>query len=252
MEKLIQDQIARLAVEQGIKVLFAAEAGSRAWGFESPDSDYDVRLIYTFPRERYIQVEAVVQDINLPVDENLIDLSAWELIKTARLVVNKGNASPFEWIQSPIVYHEEPGFKEAFEQSLSTYFRPKAMIYHYMGLAKGTYFGHLQGEEVKIKKYFYALRPILCARWIQEYNTVPPLVFDEVRAVLDNDSVNQAIEQLLKEKETAVEGQLMKPVPVLQEFIREQLEVLVATDKLLQEPVPSASIMNQFLQQWIR
>lgn len=251
MKNLIQDQIDLLRREKGLRVLFAAESGSRAWGFESPDSDYDVRLIYAFPKDRYTEVATIQEDINLPVDDNLIDLSAWELLKAARLVVNKSNASPFEWIQSPIIYEEEPGFRNAFSQAIKPYFRPHAMTHHYLGLAKGTYFAFLQGDEIKIKKYFYALRPILCALWIQEKQTVPPLVFGEVRKVMTDTVVNEAIDQLLTQKETAVEGHLIAPMPVLQGFIHEQLEQLSTALRGTKDKVLPPNSMDQFLREWI-
>lgn len=252
MKELIKNKIEQLKAEKGIEVLFAAESGSRAWGFESPDSDYDVRLIYTFPRTRYIQVETVLEDINLPVDENLIDLSAWELRKAARLVSIKSNASPFEWIQSPIIYGEVEGFREEFSQVIKSYFQPSLMVYHYLGLAKGTYFKFLQGDQIQIKKYFYALRPILCALWILERNEVAPLVFDEVRTILREETVIEAIEALLNEKERADEGHLIAADSTLQNFIVTSLEHITERVKSADKTAVDNTVMNQFLSKWIR
>jgi len=251
MKELIKNKIERLKEEKGIRVLYAAESGSRAWGFESPDSDYDVRLIYTFPQKRYLQVEPVMEDINLPVDENLLDLSGWELMKAARLVVNKSNASPFEWIQSPIIYEEVEGFREEFTKTIQAYFNPSLMVFHYLGLAKGTYFKFLQGDKIQIKKYFYALRPILCALWILERNEVAPLVFDQVRTVLREKHITEAIEALLKEKEWADEGHLIAPVDVLQEFIAVSLERITDLVKVRAANAADSGRMNQFLWKWI-
>lgn len=251
MQQEIQQEIDRVEREKGIRILYAAESGSRAWGFASPDSDYDVRLIYTYPKDQYIQIKAIGQDINLPIDENLIDLSGWELLKAARLVVAKSNASPFEWIQSPIVYREVPGFRTDLEQVLQHYFRARPMVYHYLGLAKGTYMKYLQGPEVNIKKYFYALRPILCALWIQENKSVAPLLFSEVRQVLQNDEVSHAIDQLLKEKEQAEEGHMITADQVLQGFIASSLDSIGKGLEGKSSTDVTDEVMNEFLLKWI-
>lgn len=247
----IRDQIATLEDEMGIRVLCAVESGSRAWGFASPDSDYDVRLIYTYPKNDYISVAPVVQDINLPVDDLLLDLSGWELLKAARLVVGKCNASPFEWMQSSIVYQQQPGFIDDFFKVLETYFQPIPMVHHYLGLAKGTFYKHLQADQVNIKKYFYALRPILCAQWILERQTIPPLLFSEVRKVLDDSKVNTAFDEFLVEKEQAPEGHMVRANPVLQNFVITSIQRL--TDELdrLKPIAVNHDLMNEFLFRWI-
>ena len=51
MKLLVPRRLAEIGRERGVKVLCAMESGSRAWGFASPDSDFDVRFIYVRPRE---------------------------------------------------------------------------------------------------------------------------------------------------------------------------------------------------------
>jgi len=251
MKTLIRRKIDELKKQMGIRVLCAIESGSRAWGFESPDSDYDVRLLYVYPKEKYTTVKPVIEDINLPVDENLIDIAGWELVKAGRLVVNKSNASPFEWIQSSIVYEEKDGFRQAFSEVIEQYFDPARVIHHYLGLAKGTLHKHLQGDKVKIKKYFYALRPILCAWWVLEQNEMAPLQFSEVRKVLKSDSVNGALDALLKQKETAVEGYLIERNSILDEFITTSLEEIAERVRDLKSSPTEDGYMNKFFNEWI-
>jgi predicted nucleotidyltransferase len=46
MEELIKSKLKEIEEKENIKILHCVESGSRAWGFASPDSDYDVRFIY--------------------------------------------------------------------------------------------------------------------------------------------------------------------------------------------------------------
>ena len=109
MTTRITAALAALEAQHGIRILYACESGSRAWGFPSPDSDYDVRFIYVHPLDWYLGLDEGPDTLNFPVDDEL-DLAGWELRKTLRLL-RGSNAALFEWLQSPIVYHEAPGFR---------------------------------------------------------------------------------------------------------------------------------------------
>ncbi len=41
----IDAELSSIEAKENVKILYAVESGSRAWGVESPDSDYDVRFI---------------------------------------------------------------------------------------------------------------------------------------------------------------------------------------------------------------
>jgi predicted nucleotidyltransferase len=109
MQTRIATALAALEAQHGIRILCACESGSRAWGFPSPDSDYDVRFIYVHALDWYLGLDEGPDTLNFPVDDEL-DLAGWELRKTLRLL-RSSNAALFEWLQSPIVYHEVPGFR---------------------------------------------------------------------------------------------------------------------------------------------
>lgn len=80
MRKKIQTQLRRIEEEENIKILLAVESGSRAWGFASPDSDYDVRFIYIRRMEDYLKLEKVRDVIELPMDD-VLDMNGWDLQK---------------------------------------------------------------------------------------------------------------------------------------------------------------------------
>jgi len=217
MEEIIQQQIANIENEYHVRVLYACESGSRAWGFASPDSDYDVRFIYVQPTRHYLSIRERKDVIELPVND-LLDINGWDIRKALRLYL-KSNGPLYEWLQSPIVYSEKEDLAGELRNLMSSYFSNRAGCHHYLFMAKNTFENELQGKTVKLKKYFYALRPALACRWIIERQSVPPMEFSVLR-MLETDSVWQkAVDELLVQKQSAEEKALVSPVPVLQHWI---------------------------------
>jgi len=58
IRKEIQENLDAIEVRYNVTILLAVESGSRAWGFASPDSDYDVRFIYMQQPEEYLRIDA--------------------------------------------------------------------------------------------------------------------------------------------------------------------------------------------------
>ena len=177
MREKIQEQLRRIEESENIKILLAVESGSRAWGFASPDSDYDVRFVYIRRPEDYLRLDAVRDVIELPIDD-VLDINGWDLQKTLRLLY-KSNPTLFEWFSSPIVY-QKTEFADKFRELMMHYFSSKKTLYHYISMAEGNYREYLQGEIVRAKKYFYVLRPVLACRWILDRGTPPPMLFSEL------------------------------------------------------------------------
>lgn len=251
MKQLINDKLNSIAKEQNIQILYACESGSRAWGFPSPDSDYDVRFIYVYPQKEYLSINEPKDTIDLDIDENLLDFSAWELRKTLKLI-RGSNVSPMEWSKSPIVYQEEEGFQKKLQALTQANFIPKAAVVHYLGLCRKTWATHLQKDSLNLKKYFYALRPLLCAKWILKHQTSPPLIFRELFVLLEEEQeVLEAIKQLLKQKESAAESANIAPVPVLQNFIKLGLGDCKAASHDLEPTVNSIEPLNDFFRSFV-
>ncbi|NJO02783.1 MAG: nucleotidyltransferase domain-containing protein [Bacteroidia bacterium] len=152
MKETIINELDKLEKEQEIIVLYACESGSRAWGFPSPDSDYDIRFIYAQSPKRYLSIYDRKDAIDLFLTRDL-DLIGWDIRKALRLF-HKSNASPFEWMQSPIIYRQKTDFVERLRELAPEYFSPRAGLHHYLGMTKHTYLGHLQGDTVKLKSTF--------------------------------------------------------------------------------------------------
>ena len=179
MRETIIRKLHEIEKTENVRILLAVESGSRAWGFASPDSDYDVRFIYVRPKEDYLRLEKIRDVIELPLDD-VLDINGWDLQKALRLLY-KSNPTLFEWAASPIVYMETE-FAGQFRNVMNTYFSTKKSLYHYISMAEGNYREFLRGANVKAKKYFYVMRPVLACRWILEKGTPPPMRFTELMA----------------------------------------------------------------------
>lgn len=203
MKKQIISKLCEIERTDNVRILLAVESGSRAWGFASPDSDYDVRFIYVRPKEEYLRLDKGRDVIELPINEDL-DINGWDLQKTLQLMY-KCNPTLFEWFSSPIVYLETE-FATGFRGIMKEYFSTKRSIYHYISMAEGNYREYLKGERVRAKKYFYVLRPVLACRWIIDKGTPPPMLFSElVKAELPQElipEVNKLLELKMNSPET--------------------------------------------------
>lgn len=177
MNETIQAELAKIEKAENIRILHCVESGSRAWGFASPDSDYDVRFIYIRNPEFYLRLDKTRDVIEWRLDD-ILDINGWDLQKALRLL-HTSNPTLFEWNQSPIVYKTTPEWGKVRE-IINSYFLSKSGVHHYLSTATGNYREYLKGEDVKLKKYFYVLRPLLACKWILEKDTPPPMLFSEL------------------------------------------------------------------------
>nr|WP_231403034.1 nucleotidyltransferase domain-containing protein [Hymenobacter guriensis] len=227
----IQTALTQLEARHNIRILYACESGSRAWGFPSPDSDYDVRFIYAHPADWYLTLDDGPDTLNFPVDEEL-DLAGWELRKTLKLL-RGANAALFEWLQSPVVYQEAPGFRAALQPLLPACWNPRAGLHHYLGLMRRGVTDDLTGEEVRLKRLFYALRSTLAARWIQQRPAeMPPMEFSTLRSLLPPE-LNGSVDELLARKATADEKTTVPRPAALVEFLQAEYVAAVAARETL-------------------
>jgi len=216
------------AIEQrhNVTVLFACESGSRGWGFASPDSDYDVRFIYVHRLPWYLTVAPGRDVIELPISGDL-DINGWDLRKALGLM-RESNPTLLEWLRSPIVYGEQAETMARFRTLAEQVFSNAKGWHHYASMAKKNFREHLQGEEVRYKKYLYVLRPLLAARWIRALPGVPPMRFAEL-AQHTLDPVQDAaliaeINALLEVKMRAGEAATSPRWPGIHAFIQAELE----------------------------
>lgn len=220
MEALIQEKLREIEGREDCRILLAVESGSRAWGFASPDSDYDVRFIYVRPRESYLRLNRLRDVIELPADD-VLDINGWDLDKTLRLLY-KSNPTVFEWFSSPLVYQTTP-FAETFKSVMRRYFLSKSSLWHYLHMADGNYCESLRSGTVKAKKYFYVLRPVLACRWILERETPPPVQFSELAESQLPEYLEDTVRELLELKINVPEIQMIPRIDILNEYLEQSI-----------------------------
>ena len=243
MKEKIQEQLRRTEEAENIKILLAVESGSRAWGFASPDSDYDVRFIYIRRLEDYLRLDTIRDVIELPIDD-VLDINGWDLQKTLRLL-HKSNPTLFEWFSSPIVY-QKTEFADKFRELMMHYFSSKKTLYHYISMAEGNYREYLKGDLVRAKKYFYVLRPVLACQWILDRGTPPPMLLSELlKAELPVELID-VVNQLLELKMNSPEVKLINRISEINEYLDESIPSIKSAVRLLDDShTPDWSELNQ-------
>lgn len=229
MNVLVPKKLREIEKEYGITVLWAVESGSRAWGFASPDSDFDVRFIYKRKASDYLKLNSDRDVIELPIDDTW-DVSGWDLDKTLKLL-QKSNPTLYEWMQSPIVY-VSTDFKHRIKKLMDECFLEEKIMYHYLNTAKHHVKEFLSGETVIPKKYFYALRPILACLWVQKNQTAPPVLFDDLYHSVLPEELKSSVDYLLDLKINGSEKMEIAPIKEIDEFLHSQIKEI---DKYLMD-----------------
>jgi predicted nucleotidyltransferase len=228
----IKRRLARIEKDEDVRILMAIESGSRAWGFASPDSDFDVRFVYCRHEPWYYSVDVEEKrDVLEYGIENDIDLNGWDLRKALRLLV-RSNPTIVEWLQSPIEYVARGHFRNSTLELLAITYAPASGIHHYRSMAKTNYRGYLRANAVPLKKYFYVMRPLLAIRWIERNNVAPPIEFQRLLLELkDRPDLLDDIESLLERKKVSAEMDVSAPLPRLNQFVESELERLEGFSK---------------------
>ncbi|RJS60925.1 nucleotidyltransferase domain-containing protein [Bacillus sp. PK3_68] len=227
MNEIIQNKLAAIEERAQVKILYAVEAGSRAWGFPSKDSDFDVRFIYIHRPEWYLSIDPQgignKRDVIEEPINDLLDISGWEITKALRLF-RKNNPPLLEWLRSNIIYYQKYSFIDSMRSLEPEVFYPNSILYHYLNMAKTNYRHYLQGPEVRIKKYFYVLRPILACKWIEAYNMTPPISFHElVEDIIPEGELKNEVEHLLKRKIIGDELDHEPRIQVITDFVENEI-----------------------------
>lgn len=221
IEELVLLKIKEIEEKEKVKVLHVIESGSRAWGFASPDSDYDVRFIYVRDKDFYLSLRETKDFIDWELNE-VLDINGWDLKKVLQHF-HKSNATLFEWSNSPVVYYTTPEWQTLYREVAEHYFACKSALYHYYGTANKNYHEYLMDDMVKYKKYFYVLRPILTCKWIEEKKCPPPVLFDELFNSVLEDDMKSAVEELLAQKMQMPESDTAPKIPVINQYIEDKL-----------------------------
>ena len=231
MDELIRKKLAEIEKQENIRIILAVESGSRAWGFASTDSDYDVRFIYIRPEEEYLRLEKRRDVIEYPINDEL-DINGWDLDKALKLL-HDSNPTLFEWFNSPVVYKETPEADE-IRKLFANHFSVKKSLHHYLSMSTTNYREFIKEQEsVKAKKYFYVLRPLLAARYVLRTRQVPPIEFETLRKEELPEELDDIIDNLLNIKINNPEIKMINPILNLNQFMeKEHVTLQMIADSL--------------------
>ncbi len=225
MRNKIIKALKNLEQEKNIRILYACETGSRAWGFASEDSDFDVRFIYVHNIDWYLSLDEKPDTISIMLEDRELDLVGWELRKTLRLM-KKSNASVFEKLDSPEVYIKDDDFLKVINSYKNEVFSPIAVMYHYLSMCKNVFSKVENEEKYSLKMLFYSLRTALASKWVLDKKSIPPIVFNTLVKELDFDlKLKERITLLLVLKSSVDEKYLHDDEEELIAFIRETVDL---------------------------
>jgi len=247
----ISEQLTNIETERDVRILYAVESGSRAWGFASRNSDFDVRFIYIHQPDWYLSIRDRRDVIECPISDDL-DISGWDLRKALGLF-SKSNPPLLEWLGSPIIYKDGYGLADRMREMLTSAFQPQRSMYHYLQMARGNYREYLKGEVVRLKKYLYVLRPILACLWIEKHGTMPPTEFSKlVSDARLSVTLNAAVDELLARKMSGDELDTAPKVPVLNEFIEQMLDHYSLLSGKRPTPVADYDALDQLFREMLQ
>jgi len=233
IEATIQSKLTALELDHDVRILFAIESGSRAWGFPSPDSDYDVRFIYAHQPDWYLSIEPRRDVIELPIDGDW-DINGWDIRKALGLLI-KPNPVMLEWLSSPIRYRWNEAVCERLNAFAAKTTYGESCLHHYRNLATKQWDKHVgDSADVSLKKYFYILRPALAISWIRQVPDIPPPMnlHDLVAGQGLPSGLIAHIQTLLDLKSKAKEIGRGQRIAMIDDFIQEQIQWATVVAKL--------------------
>ncbi len=229
----------------------AIESGSRAWGFLSQDSDFDVRLIYCHNSDYYLSIfeqKDTFEFIDNQLFDVPFDIGGWDIKKALNLMY-KSNTVIFEWLNSPIIYQSNDKLIKNLHEIQNDYFNPKAVFYHYQGMARNANSTLDLTQPIKLKKWFYLLRALLACNWVMQKQCMPPVSITPMFDLL-KPPITKEIQELIILKANQDESYTHTLSARLQQFIYD-LYNSISPDNLSDRPKGSIEPLNQIFKQAI-
>jgi uncharacterized protein len=240
--KEITTILTQIKQKKNIKILYACETGSRAWGFPSPDSDYDVRFLYMHRRDWYLSLSQHKDTIE-HMDGDL-DITGWDLRKSL-LLLKKSNVPLIERFQSPITYFGDENFKADFKQLIESYYSPTAVFFHHYSLARKFWEELKDSETIKLKSYFYLIRSLLSCYWIIQDKSVLPMHIEGLMTRIDSNRRDE-LRTLIQLKAGVGEKYLHPKDESLHEWIKGMFDLLERSKENLGVNRKDNSVLNNF------
>lgn len=227
MKEKIPEVLSQIESENNVKIIYACESGSRAWGFASKDSDYDVRFLYVHARDWYLSIAEKGDVIEIPVDE-VLDVNGWDIRKALQLLRNS-NAPLLEWLVSPIVYQCEEAAVEPLRALSKKAFLPLASFHHYLSMSENSLAKIRDTGTPRIKSYLYTLRPMLCCKRLRTFGTQPPMVIDKLMNAFLSDpaeEIRRHVDDIIRMKKESLELTSIVRLSAFEDYLMNQLAEL--------------------------
>jgi hypothetical protein len=240
--KIMKTKLEKIEISKNVNILFACESGSRAWGFASPDSDYDVRFIYTKPLDWYLSVSEKKDTIDIMDGD--FDAVGWEFKKQLKLLM-KSNVPALEHLFSPILYKGDDYFINEMRAIGLECFSPIASMFHYLSMSK-KYAEKINSNTIKLKDLFYALRTSLAGKWILENNTLPPVAFEKMLHMV-NSTTESEIRELIELKSKKNESYFLPKSKGVVSLVSSLIAENDKYAKSLTSGKPNSERINDFL-----
>lgn len=241
MRDKILEQLDQIERDHNVTIIFACESGSRAWGFPSADSDYDVHFVYAHTLQWYLSIAPRRDVIEIPGGP-ILDMNGWDVRKTLQLL-RKSNISILEWLSSPIRYRCKEDLLRIIVDVVSLGFRKRTSARHYLSMAKSN-IQKTRDDRVRMKTYLYAVRPLLCCRWVLDRDAQPPMRFRDLVSqsqYLASTDVGKEISEMINVKEKGGECETVESNDRLNAFIAHEFRELssrVSEDEDLPDVAP--------------
>ena len=247
MKEQIDRKLKDIEQRYGVRALLAVESGSRAWGFASPDSDYDVRFIYVLPKDWYLSLQErrdVIEELD---PDGILDVSGWDLRKALTLMA-RCNCAFAEWLSSPIIYYSDEAFCREILELKDLYFRKVSAVNHYFHMAMNHDKRYLEKRGCELKRFMYHIRGLLAARWAMEKGTYPPVPFMQlVDAEVRDEAVKAKLIELVRLKSTSKEHDRTIVDEALVKYAAQTAEEIQASlGSFPTEPQPDYSPLDKF------
>lgn len=247
MNQKITHKLKEIELQNNVEILFACESGSRAWGFPSPDSDYDIRFVYKRKKEWYLNLWEQKDTIQFLTSDDL-DGSGWDLRKALKLLA-KSNASFLGWIFSPMIYFANDEFHNQIQKLAKENFNPVAGFHHFHSMSLN-FLDKTSQEQVNLKKLFYALRTTLSAKWILEKESIPPILFIDMLELV-NSKEKELILELIKLKSYSNEASDISKNETLFSLIKNTITSNESLSKNILSKKPNYGEFNRLFLNWI-
>ena len=247
MQPAILTSLSALEAETGVRVLYACESGSRAWGFASQDSDWDVRFFFVWPQREYLRVRTPEEHMHrdLPGDQ---DITGWDLRKALSHAA-KSSASVLEWLGSPQVYLDRDGFADRLRPLAHACFRVRPAVHHYLGLAKQLWLAAGEGSALNGKKCLYVMRATLCARWALLHGTPPPVAFSGLLPLVNDSAILEEIHHFVALKQQGRESDAFPVSDNLRQFLADLRSDCERRAEPLKTPPVETALLDTFFQE---